>query len=234
MGGERTAVILQPGYLPWLGFFEQMDRADVFVFYDDVQFDRSWRARNRVKGPNGPVWLSVPVHASLGAGTTVKETRIDNRRDWRRKHWRTIEQSYAKAPYWGTYRQLFEDLYTREWEWLTELDLYAIERLRDALGLRPTPLLRGSELGVDGDRVGRLIAICKEVGANVFYEGAAGWSYIDPAVFAAEGIRVAFQEYRHPEYRQQHGAFVPYLSAVDLLLNEGENSARVLRSGVDG
>jgi hypothetical protein len=95
-----TLVVLQPGYLPWLGYFDLMRRADVFVHYDDVQFDKhGWRNRNRVKGPKGGVWLTVPVRHSGRSGQPIRDVEIDHRQDWERKHVATISQLYARAPF---------------------------------------------------------------------------------------------------------------------------------------
>ena len=105
------AVILQPGYLPWLGFFEQLQRADVFVIYDDVQFDkRGWRNRNRVKGPDGPVWLTVPVIQKGRFRQKVTQVSIDNDYPWRRKHLEAIRRYYSRTPYFDRYFPELEEV----------------------------------------------------------------------------------------------------------------------------
>src|SRR5712691_13506913 len=110
----RTVAVLQPGYLPWLGFFDQMRRSDVFIYYDDVQFDKhGWRNRNRVKSPAGPHWLSVPVlHHGLGWPRIV-DTLIDTKTRWARKHVGTLRQFYAKAPYLKRYLPELEEMLNR-------------------------------------------------------------------------------------------------------------------------
>mgnify|MGYP001558939589 CR=1 FL=1 len=119
--------ILQPGYLPWLGFFEQMHRSDVFIIYDDVQYDReSWRNRNRIKSANGIQWLTVPVHFKLSEAPLITEVKTDNTANWRKKHLFSIRQNYAKAPYFKDYIGLFEEAYSRDWEYLLDLDLFFI------------------------------------------------------------------------------------------------------------
>lgn len=235
MKAEKVVGILQPGYLPWIGFFEQMHRSDVFVLYDDVPYDKhGWRNRNRVKTANGVVWLTVPVLGSLKEGLLIREVRIDNRRDWRRKHLATLAQSYRKAPFFSDYIGLFEEAYAREWELLVDLDVHVTELLRGAFGLEATELRRSSELAVDGSRNGRLAAICRALGGNVFYEGAAGRSYIDVEFFRREGIEVVFQDFQPRPYRQLHGEFVPYLSAVDLLFNEGPGGLEIITAQGQG
>ena len=222
--------VLQPGYLPWLGFFDQMSRVDAFVLYDDVQYTRSdWRSRNRIKGPGGSVWLTVPVLKKGRLGQTILEARIDNRSGWQRKHRETLKIHYGKAPYFARYWPIFDEGYARIWEFLVDLDLFFIQRLRDALGLK-TRLLRSSELGISGGPVERLVALCQRLGADHYLTGDAAAEYLDPAPFEAVGVTLEYQEYHHPTYPQMYGEFVPYLSAVDLLFNCGPDS----RSRLDG
>ncbi len=223
--------ILQPGYLPWLGFFEQMHRSDIFVIYDDVQYDKgSWRNRNRIKTAGGLQWLTVPVHIRFEEHPLINEVRIDNNAGWKKKHLSSIRQNYSKAPFYRQYAGIFEEAYSREWEYLVDIDMHFILELADCLGIgeKKKKIVRSSSLGISGDRIERLIGICRYFGASIFYEGAAGRSYIDPESFARHGIKVEFQNYRHPVYSQMHGAFVPYLSAIDLLFNEGARALAVL------
>ena len=221
--------ILQPGYLPWLGFFEQLYRSDVFVLYDDVQYDKNgWRNRNRIKTANGIQWLTVPVQASLSGQTLIHQVRIDQSVNWARKHLLSISQSYAKAPFYQEYLPLFEEAYSRPWDHLIDLDLHFITKLAQALGLDTRKLVLSSTLDIEGDTIGRLIKICRKFGADVFYEGAAGRDYIDTAAFAAAGVTVRFQDYHHPAYRQLHEGFTPYLSVIDLLFNHGPESLAIL------
>lgn len=231
---RRRIGILQPGYLPWLGFFEQMDSVDVFVVYDDVAYDKQgWRNRNRIKTANGVLWLTVPVHADFSETPRILNVRIDNRRDWRKKHMRTIEQSYAKAPCAAAYLPPLRAVYDEPWERLVDLDVRFVRILAEALGIR-SEVVRSSELGIEGDdRIDRLIRICRALDGAVFYEGASGRDYIDEERFLEAGVQVEYQSYAHPTYRQLHGEFVPYLSVVDLLLNHGPESLDILRSGAE-
>ncbi|MBI4231322.1 MAG: WbqC family protein [Planctomycetes bacterium] len=224
----RTVVILQPGYLPWLGYFDQMARADLFVHYDDAPYDRlGWRNRNRIKTAQGVRWLTVPVHAS--GQPPVREVRIDESSNWRRKHLETLRQAYARAPHAGEWLDAVATVLERPHRFLIDLDLALVELLRGAFGI-DTPVRFSSEMEATGDRNGRLIDICRAAGADLFLEGEAGRSFIDEPRFASAEVAVNFHGYRHPEYRQLHGAFASHLSAIDLLLNEGPASGEILRS----
>lgn len=225
----RTLAVLQPGYLPWLGFFDQLRRSDIFVLYDDVQYDKNgWRNRNRIKSAAGaPHWLTVPVHVR-NLEQRVLETEIDNRQPWARKHIGTIRQFYAKAPYLKCYLPELEELLTgRQWEVLVDLDEAVVAVLCRWLGIE-RQMVRSSTLNVPGERSERLLNFCLHFGARRYLSGNAAQSYLDLNLFAGHGIEVEWQDYRHPIYRQQHGPFIPYLSALDLLLNCGENSASII------
>lgn len=222
----RTLAVLQPGYLPWLGFFDQMRRVDVFVHYDDVQFDKhGWRNRNRVKAPSGPHWLTVPVRHH--GKPRILDVEIDGRAPWARRHIGTIRQFYAQAPFVDRYMGPLEEVLLRGWDRLVDLDLAVATRMAEWLGVR-TQIERSSSLGIEGERSERLLRLCQHFGAERYLSGSAARVYLDVDLFARHGIEVAWQDFVHPTYPQQHGAFVPYLSAIDLLLNCGDQSAAIL------
>lgn len=224
----KTVAILQPAYLPWLGYFEQLHRADVFVTYDDVLYNKhSWRNRNRIKGAGGAQWLTVPVLTHGLGPQLVKDVAIDARSPWQRKHFASLRQAYARAPYVEWVLERLQPIYTRPWRYLVDVDLALHEVLGELLRIT-RPLVRSSTLPLAGDRIERLIALCQQVGATRFYEGQAGTDYLDPHAFAEQGIELIFQNYRHPVYRQLHGAFVSHLSVVDLLFNHGPDSADIV------
>jgi hypothetical protein len=232
IAGKRTLGVLQPGYLPWLGFFDQVQRSDIFIFYDDVQYDKNgWRNRNRVKSIAGePHWLTVPVRVRT-LGQRLLETEIDNRLAWPRKHMGTIRQFYAKAPHLNRYLPGLEELLLgKKWERLCDLDVAAIKLMCEWLGLK-RDMMRSSELSIGGDRSERLLSLCLHVGADCYLSGNAAQEYLDVELFASHGIRVEWQNYQHPIYQQQHGDFVPFLSALDLLFNCGDKSAKIIAEG---
>lgn len=222
----RTIGILQPGYLPWLGFFEQLYKSDIFIIYDDVQYDKnSWRNRNRIKTSNGIEWLTIPVHGKITS--KILDIVIDNSKDWRRKHLKAIEVNYRKAPYFKDYWKIFEKILNQEWEKLIDLNMALICEINKILGIN-TKIEFSSKLNIIGDKINRLINICKYFDADVFYEGTAGKNYIDEKIFDEAGIKIKFQDYKHPVYHQIYGDFVPYLSIVDLIFNEGPKSLQIL------
>jgi hypothetical protein len=227
---NKTIAILQPGYLPWLGFFEQLARSDVFVIYDDVQFDKhGWRNRNRIKSPAGPHWLSVPVRHSGKKSPTNHAIEIDSAQPWARKHLGSIRQFYAHAPFLDHYLPELEELLNRDWRLLIDLDLALLSLFCRWLGLE-RPLVRASTLGLSGGQNERLVNHCLHFGANRYLSGSAARDYLDTALFGQHGIEVIWQDYRHPVYPQQYGAFVSHLSTLDLILNCGDQSRSILLS----
>jgi hypothetical protein len=227
-GLVTTLVVLQPGYLPWLGYFDLMHKADVFVHYDDVQFDKhGWRNRNRLKGPNGAVWLTVPVLHSGRSGQSILDAEIDDRQAWRRKHVATISQFYARTPLLPALLPRFRQILERPWRRLVELDLALIAWLAAELGIA-TPSHRASELGVGGDRNERLLNLCRHFGATRYLSGNSAQDYLDVERFVDAGIEVIWHDYAHPGYAQLHGDFVSHLSVLDLLLNAGKASLATL------
>jgi hypothetical protein len=227
-GSATTVVVLQPGYLPWLGFFDQLRRADVFVYYDDVQYDKhGWRNRNRIKTQSGPVWLTVPVRHSGAGPQRLLDVLIDQRTPWARKHLETIRQAYSRAPFLRRYVPGLEALFHAGWERLVDLDIACVDLMAEWLGIRPR-VERASALAISGERSERLLNICRHFGATTYLSGDAAQTYLDVALFERHQIRVEWQRFRHPTYPQLHGDFVPFLSALDLLLNCGDDSARVL------
>ena len=133
----RTAVVLQPSYLPWRGYFDLVDRADVFVFYDDVQYDKhGWRNRNRIKTANGVSWLTVPVHAhgAVEAGTPIAEIAIDHRRDWVRAHAETLRHAYRRQPFYARYAPLIASILERRHERLADLTIELTVAIARELG----------------------------------------------------------------------------------------------------
>jgi hypothetical protein len=224
----KTLVVLQPGYLPWVGYFDLMHRADVFVHYDDVPFDKhGWRNRNRVKGSTGPVWLTVPVLHSGRTGQLIQEVEVDGQQNWRRKHVATISQLYARAPFLSKVLPRLSSLLEQPRAHLVDLDLEIAAWVAGELGIS-TPCHRASVLGIRGDRNGRLIDLCRHFGAERYLSGNAARDYLDIDRFRAAGIQVAWHDYEHPTYVQLHGEFVPYLSVLDLMLNTGPQALSIL------
>jgi len=225
------AVILQPMYLPWMGYFGLIDVADVFVFYDDVQFvERSWQRRNKIKMPNGNwIWLTVPVIKKFGE--KINEVRINNDINWSEKHWKSIRHAYSQAPYFKDYADIFEELYKRKWEYLVDLNVTIIKKISEILGFNHTKFIFSSKLNVEDEKTDRLINILNKIGADEYISGPAAKVYIEPEKFKKAGIKLYWFEFNHPIYPQLYGDFISHLSVIDLLFNVGDKSLNVIGEG---
>lgn len=221
-----NAVILQPSYLPWLGYLDQYAWCDRFVLYDDVQYDKGgWRNRNRILSAQGPVWLSVPV--VVKGFPPIRDVRVDTGRAWRRKHLESIRQCYGGAPFFDW---LFPDLvayYAQEQRFLLDWNVTGLRMLTGRLGM-PWKGVLSSELGVAGRRTDRLVAICSLLGATNYLTGDAARAYLDEAAFTVQGITVHWHGYKHPVYPQRSQSFTPFLSVLDLMFCSGPSSLEIL------
>ncbi|MFB0523511.1 MAG: WbqC family protein [Candidatus Bathyarchaeia archaeon] len=212
----------QPNYLPWLGYFDKMKKCDVFVIEDAVQFEyHGYTNRNRIKTRGGATWLTVPVRAPARR-QHINQVEIANDSDpkWRRRHWRTLQANYGKAPHWNEYNRFFEDTYKRTWEKLTDLNMHLIGGLMRFLNIK-TRLVLASTLDVEGKKSELIIRQCKALDADTYLSGAGGKAYIDIQEFKDAGLKVVFQDFKYPVYKQLHGDYIPNLSVVDYLFCTG-------------
>jgi hypothetical protein len=227
-------VVMQPTYLPWMGYFDLIDQSDVFIFLDTVQFEKqSWQQRNRIKTPQGTHWLTVPVfHAETQPIIQARIVQIKSIGSWRRKHWLSLLSNYQKAPFWSEFGPSFEQLYQRKHEKLAELNIDLINMLCEAIGIR-AKFVRTSELPpLSGKKAEPLVALCKMFGADVYLSPAGSQAYLESDVlFWKNGTSLLFQQYEHPKYPQLYGEFIPYLSVVDLMMNAGPKALEIIRSG---
>ncbi|MHB8634081.1 MAG: WbqC family protein [Thermoplasmatota archaeon] len=207
----------QPTYLPWLGFFELMNRADLFVSYDHVQFSKqSWQQRNRVRDENGARTLTVPVQHS--GSRRLCDIRVATG-PWKRKHFATLEASYAASIHGRVVLDALEQVYRQPWERLVDLNHAIIQVGRDLLGVR-TPMRRSSEMTLATDKNEALVDLCQQLGADEYYSPQGAREYINVERFRDAGIRVTFQEYTPPSYPQRDRTdFISHLCFVDYVAN---------------
>lgn len=221
----------QPHYLPWLGYLDKADRVDLFIYVDHVQFARKqWQNRNYVKTEQGHTMLTVPVMQESQA-ERIDEKLIDDRRPWRKKHRRTIEQSYSAAPYWTRYGPRLLEIYDKPWERLGELAITSTQFLLQEFGIATT-FRRSSEFGmVPGAKTEMIADLCAKVGATTFLSGDGARDYLDVELLALQGVQVEWQRFIHPTYQQLHprAGFLPRMAALDMLLNVGPDSLSALR-----
>jgi len=227
------AAILQPAYLPWLGFFDLMDQVDTFVLLDNVQFEkRSWQQRNRIKSPAGLLWLTVPVKSRGRFEQQIAQAEIGEPDFWR-DHLRSIEMNYRRAPFFTNYFEECAGIFrTSGGGLLIDLTSTLIKWLARKLGVN-TPILRASDLQKAGKRTELLTDLCVKLHASQYLSpiGSAVYLLAEMELMNSRGIAVTFQNYVHPEYTQLFPPFIPYASVLDLLFNEGPGSLARIRDG---
>ena len=231
---EETRVLVaihQLHYLPWLRYMEKIATADLFVLLDDVQYTKNgFQNRNKMKHAQGWMYLTVPVKER--AGQCLHEVEIPSGIGWGKKHWHALELNYRRAPYFEEHAEALREIYSRSWTHLNPLNWELLTYLCSAMGIE-TPLVRSSQLGVDGIGTERLIQICRALGADRYYSGShAADVYLDAVAIEAAGIELVLQSWTCPTYRQcfPQVGFIPDLSVIDLLLNEGPASLEILRA----
>lgn len=227
--------ILQPMYLPWLGYFEMIDSVEVFVLFDHVQLQRkSWQHRNRIKTSNGVVTLSLPIKRK-GQDLKICDAQISyDHGNPLAKHWTTIQLAYKRAPFFDSYCKDFGEIFSSSMVSLRDFNVSMIKLICRLLGLERR-ILCSSELELGDNKMEKtekVINLCKRANITSLYDGRSAANFLDISLFEKESIAVNFQKYKHPVYNQLWGDFAPYLSVLDLLFNEGCSSLEIIRSGI--
>lgn len=216
-----NVVILQPSYIPWRGYFDQIRRADLFIFYDDVQYDkRGWRNRNQIKTSRGKQWLTIPVfaHGSQTDNILINQIKIVWDTTWNFDHLKSLRHSYAKAPHFDRYLPLLNKFFQRRDEFLADFTIDFTISLARELGIEHTRFMRSSEIpGIDGQKTDRLIRILQQVGAKHYISGPSARDYIEAGKFDAAGITLEYMEYNYPDYSQLYPPFDPFVSILDFM-----------------
>lgn len=231
MADKRVAIV-QSNYLPWKGYFDLIASVDEFVIFDDFQYTRrSWRNRNRIKTPQGPAWLTVPVNAAPQRSTKISDVRIASR-TWTQQHLKTLRMAYSRAPFFPEIMFMVEEeFHNLQSDLLSDVNVSLIRRICSYLGI-PTTISTHRDYSAVEHRQLRLRDICLRAGASVYVSGPAAKSYLDESVMRAAGVEVEWFDYLgYPEYPQLWGPFIHEVSILDLLFSQGRNSASYLKFG---
>ena len=221
----KKVAVLQSNYIPWKGYFDIIHDVDEFIFYDEVQFTiRDWRNRNKILTPQGEVWLTVPVGANRSRA--IIDVLIQDSL-WQRKHFKTLEMAYHKAPHWKRYEEFFAFVYLEKtWTHLYELNRFLIEHIsRDFLHIK-TAFSDSRDYPTHGTKHEKLLSLVQAAHADLYLSGPAAKDYIVAKDYEAAGIQLVWKDYSHyPHYNQLNGGFLThYVSVLDLLFNVGEEA----------
>ena len=227
---KKIVTIHQPNYLPWLGFFHKLLISDVFVVFDDVQFEKnSYNNRNKIKIAQGDCWLTIPIITrGKSKEILIINAQIVNKQNWAKKHLKTIQANYSKSNYYRDYIYFFEDAYSKTWNTLFDLNMHFLKWLLEELKIDTEVVISSHLKEKKGKKDKLVLDICKSLDADIYISGTLGKDYLDLNEFKKEGIYVYFQDYKHPSYSQLWGDFIPYLSVIDLLFNHGKESKNII------
>ena len=221
----KKVTIHQPESFPWLGFFNKMMLSDEYIILDNVQFRKNYfQNRNQFLTKQGAIYLSIPV--DFKSHKIIKDIKIRYNEKWQKKHLDTIKQNYSKAKYFKEHIDFFEDLYSNNIELLVDFNMRVINYIKNQLDIE-TPILKASELEVNGSSGELLLDICKKRDADVYISGRDGINYLDISIFEKAGIDIVYHDFHHPQYQQFNSKeFVPYMTTFDLLFNYSTEEAR--------
>lgn len=219
--------IHQPNFLPWLGYFHKINNCDTFIILDNVQFSRRmFYHRNKIKSSKGSIWLTVPVHDVYGK-TLIKDIKIDKTQKWKIKHLNSIVHNYSKASYFNLYIDDIKNIFNQEWRYLIDLNMKIINWIIEKLEIKVN-LVFASDLNCFGRSTELLVNLCLKTGSDIYLSGPSGKNYLTESLFEENGIELIFHNFIHPVYPQLYGDFQPKLSIIDLLLNCGPDSKKIL------
>ena len=224
--------ISQPAYLPWPGYFDRIARSDLHIVLDSVPIQRGNRDRftnrNKIRTPQGSQWLTVPLRKLSGQQPLIRDVLVDDSWHWQARHWGMLLAHYSRASHFADYSGWFEEFYDKKWTSLVDLLGYSTSFLLGVLGIH-TRRISSSALKAHGAKSEYILALCREVGADVYLSGPQGREYLDIGSFESSGISIEYHDYVTPVYRQAFDGFVPNLSVVDLIANAGPMSLSILR-----
>ena len=217
----------QPAYLPWLGYLHKIALDDEFIILDNVQFEKnSFINRNKIKTANGSIFLTIPIEMKGHINKTIFEMKIDEKTNWRKKHWDSIYFSYKKADFFNESSDFFENYYKQTLtSSFVEFNNGITQFILKNLGIN-TPIKLQSNININSSKQDLIIDLCKETNASAFFFGAQGVNYVDENIFKKNNISCFFQNYNHPKYKQLWGSFEPYQSILDVIFNIGFNNTK--------
>lgn len=227
----KKAIITQSNYIPWKGYFDAINCVDVFVIYDDMQYTkRDWRNRNLIKTPQGLKWLTIPVEVKGKYYQKINEVKISNK-NWVINHLNIIKENYKKAAAYPDTIGWLENLYLNcNFELLSEVNEYFLNEICTYFDIK-TEFIRLEQFEFKVGKTERLIEICKKINADNYFTGPAAKNYIDESLFNKNDIKLNYFNYSgYNEYNQLYGSFEHGVSIIDLLLNQGNNAHKYLKS----
>ncbi len=213
-------VVLQSNYIPWKGYFDLIHDADVFCFYDEVQYTKNdWRNRNKIYSKNGLQWLTIPIHKDAVKQKISEVLLPDN---WQKDHYKTLQLSYSRAPFFGQLKELMDDLYVNSsFKTLSEFNHYSTKKIAEYLGIT-TRFDNSANYKLKDDKLERLISLLCDLKATEYISGPAAKDYLTghEDLFTEKGIKLSYKSYSgYKPYKQLIEPFEHGVSILDLIAN---------------
>lgn len=210
----------QPAYLPWLGYFDKINKSEMFVYLDTVQFEKnSYINRNQIKTPQGLLWLTIPVKTKGHTTSSLRSTEIDDSQPWRSKHLKSIEMNYRKAIRFDECYSKIEELIKYPEKNLADYCFHQLKFWLNELNIT-TSIVRSSNIHIDGTKSELIHNLCKHFAADKYLSGSLGRSYLIEKDFDESNIKIEYQNFYAEEYPQLWNDFVPNLSVLDWWMNK--------------
>jgi len=230
----RVVAIHQPNFFPWLGYFDKMERSDIFIFLDHVQFPKTggvWCNRVKLRSGGEARWVTGPIRRAFHGVATIKEIEWADEQPWRSKLLKTLVTNYSKAPFFRETMTWIEPLVLLPDHNLASYNMTVIKAIASQIGLRHEHCVRSSSLCFEGQATDLLINLTLKVGGSCYMCGGGATGYQEDQAFAQAGISLSYQSFQHPVYPQAGLVdFMPGLSIVDALMNLGFGGVRDLLS----
>jgi len=228
---KKKIAISQSNYIPWKGYFDMIASVDEFIVYDDMQYTRrDWRNRNLIKTPQGVKWLTIPVIVKGKFDQKIRDVKIDEV-DWEKNHWKSIVHNYQGSPYFSEISLWLEPMYLKNpHKNLSELNIAFLRSINQYLGIA-TKISASWDYGLVEGKSERLLDLCKKSGGAEYVSGPSARNYLDPTIFAKNGIKLTWLNHDgYPEYKQRWGDYVHGVSILDLIFNCGPQSANFMKN----
>lgn len=216
----------QPNYWPYPGLIGKIMKSDRFIYVTKVQFEKkSWQKRNRIRTKEGWTYINVPTVTKGKFDQNICDVEIDNTTDWRQKTMRSISLVYGKAPYYKDYKDFMEDLYTHEWGYLADLDIFIMNFILDELAIT-TEIFYDKDFEFQGAKTEMLVDMCRQLECDTYLSNLGSAAYVEIPAFTDVGFNHLYIDYKGEPYRQQFSGFEPGLSILDMLMNCGKERTR--------
>lgn len=230
---NKKVAILQSNYIPWRGYFGLISYVDEFIIFDDMQYTkRDWRNRNIIKTSNGLLWLTIPVNVKGKFNQKIKDTEIVSD-SWQTKHLKSIKLNYSKSKYYDLIMSLLEPLYKKhKFKNLSICNIEFIKVINKFLKIE-TKISNSSDFFLENNKNERLASLVEQTKGNIYVSGPSAMNYINTDIFKKNKISVEWYNYDgYEEYKQLWGGFQNQVSVIDLLMNEGPNAVKFIKSKV--